>query len=1646
MIGSSKSLSGFDPRTIPGCQVWLDGADQSSMTLSGSNVTQWSDKSGNGFNANAYTGVAAPVYSQSARTITFNGTNYFYTNYPSNPTNESIFIIFNSASVSAGNLIEGNKPSGGGARQIAFTTSGGNFNANASGVTAGPSISGYLTGVTYIGECFITSGSTQLYINGQNPSSSVSLSFTAGNTTNIGAFTTSQNGTPNYLYSGTISEILIYNTALGTTQRQQVEGYLAHKWGLVPYYDSSTPLTIPGCQLWLDAADPTSVLFSSGSNVSRWNDKSGQGNHSFALVSPRPDVTYSSNKIVFSAGNQNGLSNSTLTLPATSYSLFSVFSNTTSSYGGFNYPVFSGYGGSAAFGVFDTTGNIYVGPNQAALTTLSPAVSALGSTALLSLTSSGSSGTTVTFPNTGANLQQNTANTLTGPSTASSALTGISCVMAGAYLVAAGNPGILGSLLTPNASAGIWYAAVYDSTNIKMVRLSYTQGTPNTVSATDARYAVFSAVPTNANIQGYWDSGTSTDYANTSSANGYGVQSLLWSVSGASGTVTPYVNGSAKTTISAATFPSTGYRLSTGVAGAGFIGSISEIILYNSALTTSQRETIERYLMKKWAIGTNPTIPSTHPFSSIRPHLRAFQPTDIDGCQLWLDAADASTVTLSGSNVTQWIDKSGNGNNATPYSTSPQRVGNSVLFSGSNALKCGKFLTSTTYSAFIVNNFASGFSNNISLGCWKVQYGSSVIFQDGSIRAGVNNSGNYNVDASNSTASYTTNRIYGLTLSSSSTPGSAFTFNGSIDGSNVSLSGTSASGNATTCAQELTIGGLMEDSIAKYQLNGYVYEVVVFNSALTTSQRQTIEGYLAHKWGLTPTYATNTPLTIPGCTLWLDGADPLGNGVIPSDGTSISPWYDKSVSGYNAIIVNNPAVLKRNIQNSNSVMRFNSTRYSVTYPSFPSTGYTFFVVMYLSTNSGSYQRIINGSFSDQYLFIGTNSGSIATFNGNGTWNDINANWPPITNFQTWRIVTVTVGSSVLTPYVDGTRQDTKTGTTAAFSNLYIGDSGQHYFGDIGEILVYNSVLTTSQRQTIERYLARKWGLTVSGQFLSTHPFNRIPPATSAHFSPTSITGCQMWLDAADPSVVTIATGVSQWNDKSGNSNNLTQSTTGSQPTYASSLITFANDKYLNIPATVLNNLPTWSLFFVINPISTSNWIMSRQRDFVDSYNILSMTLSSTNYGGVQSGSAGFLYWRSMNAGTQLGSSDSLATSTLQTCTLTYDGTILYFYKNGELNQATTGSFAIQNQTSPNTYTLGALIYPSGIANPGVTNFRLGEMISYNTFLTTSQRERVEGYLSHKWGLLSSLSSINPYKTLPPIFPPIIQYNIIATGGTIVSAAGTTYHVFRTSSSFVVRRSVTVNYLVVGGGGGGGDRHGGGGGAGGVLSGNWSASAGTYIITVGAGGQYGSTNEGGQIAYGTPNGSGTKGGDSLLSGTGISITAYGGGGGGSYDGNPSGTVGSGGGGGGQNLSGVAGTAGQGNAGGSGSNPGAGGGGGAGGAGVAANTGTGGVGTSSYSTHLLAVGYGTTFAVPTSPNTVISGGVAYIAGGGGGCAGTSPGPGGSGGLGGGGRGDWADANITTGTPNTGGGGGGTRSHPDSLQTTGRNGGSGLVLVWY
>ncbi len=295
---------------------------------------------------------------------------------------------------------------------------------------------------------------------------------------------------------------------------------------------------------------------------------------------------------------------------------------------------------------------------------------------------------------------------------------------------------------------------------------------------------------------------------------------------------------------------------------------------------------------------------------------------------------------------------------------------------------------------------------------------------------------------------------------------------------------------------------------------------------------------------------------------------------------------------------------------------------------------------------------------------------------------------------------------------------------------------------------------------------------------------------------------------------------------------------------------------------------------------------------------------------------------------------------------------------------------------------------------------------------------------------------------------------LASGGDLSMVGGYLIHKFTASGTLTFARETNVEVLVVGGGGGGGMDMGGGGGGGGVIyNTSFPVTAGSYPITIGAGGTGGpAANSVGQNTAHQYNVSATNGGNSVFS----SLTAVGGGyGGSSYFGyTPNNGFGASGGSGGGSSGysdgntgrGGSGTVGQGNAGGGSIGQYySGGGGGAGGPG-GSNVANGGPGVFNA---ILGTGY-------------------YWAGGGGGAGHSTTG--GAGGLGGGGSapsyqgygnapaqgglnpgelGGSGNSNAPgapggNGGVNTGsGGGGGTHYNSNNK---GGDGGSGIVVVRY
>ena len=325
-----KVTYSFLPTAISNCALWLDGTDPAGTGVVPANnatVSTWADKSGLG---NSGTGGVSPTYNTSEKAITFNGSSWLSTSYSSVPANETAFIVFKTTSTAVQNNCFMIGPSSSGGRLILSVNEndgfGLSFKIGAYAIANGSRLS-QVQNQMYLGTTTVASTTSFVYLNGTQGSSST-LTYSGSSTTQIG---TAVSGSA--IYIGYIYEIIMYNSLLGTTQRQQVEGYLAQKWGLTsslpashpgrsttfyrsdftkqnvmtarPYYVAFSPRQIPGCALWLDAADSSTVTGTSP--ITAWTDKSGAGR----TVTITSGPTYGS---TFQAGNRTlSFNNNTIT-------------------------------------------------------------------------------------------------------------------------------------------------------------------------------------------------------------------------------------------------------------------------------------------------------------------------------------------------------------------------------------------------------------------------------------------------------------------------------------------------------------------------------------------------------------------------------------------------------------------------------------------------------------------------------------------------------------------------------------------------------------------------------------------------------------------------------------------------------------------------------------------------------------------------------------------------------------------------------------------------------------------------------------------------------------------------------------------------------------------------------------------------------------------------------------------------------------------------------------------------------------------------------------------------------------------------------------------------------------------------------------
>ena len=254
--------SGFNPKSVSGLYLWLDGANSSSVTLNGGNVSQWRDLSGANRHFSQSTSGAQPVYTTAGQNgkncLTFDASRRLVSDSESSAWSflhdgsalYDIYLVWRTAAASTAlRSILATGSSGGGIRQFylwhdhrsgnnnqfyaAVTQTGGQvadsfINGLVPDTIRVARVSGDPANATSTARLAMrvaaTSGSSNSY-------AASAQSGDPSSTLIIGSLTTSGL----FQFSGAICEILIYSgsEALTATQRSSIQAHLTTKWGVL---------------------------------------------------------------------------------------------------------------------------------------------------------------------------------------------------------------------------------------------------------------------------------------------------------------------------------------------------------------------------------------------------------------------------------------------------------------------------------------------------------------------------------------------------------------------------------------------------------------------------------------------------------------------------------------------------------------------------------------------------------------------------------------------------------------------------------------------------------------------------------------------------------------------------------------------------------------------------------------------------------------------------------------------------------------------------------------------------------------------------------------------------------------------------------------------------------------------------------------------------------------------------------------------------------------------------------------------------------------------------------------------------------------------------------------------------------------------
>jgi len=243
-----------------------------------------------------------------------------------------------------------------------------------------------------------------------------------------------------------------------------------------------------------------------------------------------------------------------------------------------------------------------------------------------------------------------------------------------------------------------------------------------------------------------------------------------------------------------------------------------------------------------------------------------------------------------------------------------------------------------------------------------------------------------------------------------------------------------------------------------------------------------------------------SPSNIAGLSLWLDATTGLfdatsGGNPVTTDASSVARWEDQSGNSRHitqATSASQP-ILKTAIQNGKNIIRFDGTndilRRTGAFVHAQGAA-TIFVVVSANTLVSNRRLMNEGRTANTTsLYMPITSANPTQFNvlyrlDNGTIPLNNVNLGVAFNGTGFKLVCAVDSGTNFAGFINKTATNNQNYTrgTVTLDTFSIGgwatNIERDFFpGDVAEVVIYNTALGTTDRQSVENYLYAKWGIT-----------------------------------------------------------------------------------------------------------------------------------------------------------------------------------------------------------------------------------------------------------------------------------------------------------------------------------------------------------------------------------------------------------------------------------------------------------------------------------------------------------------------------------------------------------------------------------------